>query len=200
MKMAKLTYFDSDWTNETLNPSFSHWVQKVKDDKTKATYAPCKKTFSLTSMGSTALKTHEKSEKHKKNAASVNGRQIKITNVFVNTSKFESTSVSPVFKQDDTSPVSPPLNDSNLTAKHDVKNNVRSFSSSTFSFKRIYLKLRFYGLCMCHINTILTILAQKSDNCFKKCFLIVALLKSFLLEKLKQAATLPMAWHLIFTT
>ena len=49
MKMAKLTYFDSDWTNETLNPSFSHWVQKVKDDKTKATCAACKKTFSLIS-------------------------------------------------------------------------------------------------------------------------------------------------------
>ena len=47
--MAKLTYFHSDWTNETLNPSFSHWVQKVKDDKTKATCAACKKTFSLIS-------------------------------------------------------------------------------------------------------------------------------------------------------
>ena len=54
-------------------------------------------------MGSTALKSHEKSEKHKKNAASVNDRQIKITNAFVNTSKFESTSVYPAFKQDDAS-------------------------------------------------------------------------------------------------
>ena len=101
--MTKLTYIDSDWTNKTLNPSFSEWVQKVKDDKTKATYAFCKKTFSLSNMGSTALKSHKKSEKHKKNAGSVNGRQIKITNVFVNTSKFESTSVSPAFKQDDAS-------------------------------------------------------------------------------------------------
>ena len=72
--MAKLTYFDSDWTNETLNPSFSQWVQEVKDDKMKATCTVCKKTFSLSNKGSTALKSHEKSEKHKKNAASVNGR------------------------------------------------------------------------------------------------------------------------------
>ena len=75
----------------------------MKDDKTKATYAFCKKTFSLSNMGSTALKTHKKSEKHKKNAASVNDRQIKITNAFVNASKFESTSVFPAFKQDDAS-------------------------------------------------------------------------------------------------
>ena len=47
--MAKLTYFDSDWTNETLNSSFSQLVQEVKDDKTKATCAVCKKTFSLIS-------------------------------------------------------------------------------------------------------------------------------------------------------
>ena len=47
-------------------------------------------------------------------------------------SKFESTSVSAAFKQDDTSSVSPPLNDSNSTAKHDVKNNVQFSSSSTF--------------------------------------------------------------------
>ena len=132
MKMAKLTYFGCDWTNETLNPNFSLWVQEVKDDKTKATCTVCRKTFSLSNMGSTALKSHEKSEKHKKNAASVNDRQIKITNAFVNTSKFESTSVSPAFKQNDTSSVSPPLNDSNSTAKHDLKNNVQPSSSSAF--------------------------------------------------------------------
>ena len=74
----------------------------------------------------------KKSEKHEKNAASVNDRQIKITNAFANTSKFESTSVSPAFKQDDTSSVSLPLNDSNSIAKYDVKNNVQSSSSSTF--------------------------------------------------------------------
>ena len=91
--MGKLTYFDSALTNETLNPSFSQWVQEVKDDKM------------------------------------TDDRQKKITNVFVNTSKFESTSVSPVFKQDDTSSVSLPLNDSTSTAKHDVKNNVQSSSS-----------------------------------------------------------------------
>ena len=59
MKMAKRT-FDSDWASETLNPSFSQWVQEVKDDKTKATCAVCKKTFSLSNMGSTALKSHVK--------------------------------------------------------------------------------------------------------------------------------------------
>ena len=75
----------------------------MKDNKTKATCAFCKKTFSLSNMGSTALKSRKKSEKHKKNAASVNDRQIKITNAFVNTSKFESTSVYPAFKQDDAS-------------------------------------------------------------------------------------------------
>ena len=99
----------------------------MKDDKTKDT---C--TFSLSNMGSTALNCHEKSEKDKKNAASVDDRQIKITNVFVNTSKFKSTSVSPAFKQDDTSSVFPPLNNCNSTAKHDVKNIVQSWSSSTF--------------------------------------------------------------------
>ena len=52
--------FNSDWTNETLNPSFSQWVQEVKDDKTKATCAVCKKTFSLSNMRSTALKSHVK--------------------------------------------------------------------------------------------------------------------------------------------
>ena len=62
----------------------------------------------------------------------MNDRQIKIANVFVSTLKFESTSVSPAFKQNDASSVSPPLNDSNSTAKHDVKNNVQSSSSSTF--------------------------------------------------------------------
>ena len=96
--MGKLTYFDSALTNETLNPSFSQWVQEVKDDKTKATSTACKKTFSLSNMGFTALKSHKKSEKHKKNAASVNDRQIKITNVFVNTAKTESILVSPVLK------------------------------------------------------------------------------------------------------
>ena len=96
--MASKTYFDSDWTNETLNLSFSQWVQEVKDDKTKATCMVWKKTFPLSNMGSTALKSHEKSEKHKKNAASVNDRQIKITKVFVNTAKTESILVSPVLK------------------------------------------------------------------------------------------------------
>ena len=72
--MAKLTYFDSDWTNETLNPSFSQWVQEVKDGKTKAASTVCKKTFSLSDMVSSTLKSHEKSEKHQKNAASVNDR------------------------------------------------------------------------------------------------------------------------------
>ena len=90
--MAKLTYFDSDRTNKILNPSFSQWIQDMKDDKTNATFTVCKKTFSLSNMDSAALKSHEKSEKHKENAASVNDRQIKITNVFVNTLKFESTS------------------------------------------------------------------------------------------------------------
>ena len=130
--MEKLTYFDSASTNETLNPRFSQWVQEVKDDKTKARSTACKKTFSLSNMGFTALKSHKKSEKHKKNAASVNDIQIKRTNIFVSNSKFESTSVSPVFKQDDTSSVSPALNDSNSTAKYDVKNNVQSSSSSIF--------------------------------------------------------------------
>ena len=75
--MWKLTYFDSDCTSETLNPSFSQGVQEVKDDKMKATtYTVSKKTFSPSNMGSTALKSHEKSEKHKKNAASMNDRQI----------------------------------------------------------------------------------------------------------------------------
>ena len=64
--MTKLTYFDSGWTNETLNPSFSQWVWEVKDDKTKTTCTVCKKTFSFSNMGSTALKNHDKSEKHKK--------------------------------------------------------------------------------------------------------------------------------------
>ena len=41
--MGKLTYFDSALTNETLNPSFSQWVQEVKDDKTKATSTACKR-------------------------------------------------------------------------------------------------------------------------------------------------------------
>ena len=57
----------------------------MKDDKTKDTCTLCKKTFSLSNMGSTALNCHEKNEKDKKNAASVDDRQIKITNVFVNT-------------------------------------------------------------------------------------------------------------------
>ena len=90
--MAKLTYFGSDWTNKILNPSFSQWIQEVKDDKTKALFTVCKRTFSRDNMDSADLKSHEKSEKHKRNAASVNDRQIKITNVFVNTLKFESTS------------------------------------------------------------------------------------------------------------
>ena len=58
--MTKITYFDSDWNNETLNPCFSQWGQEVKDDKTKATCTVCKKTFWLSNMGSTALKTHER--------------------------------------------------------------------------------------------------------------------------------------------
>ena len=58
--MAKLTYFDSDWTNETLNQSFFQWVQEVKDGKMKATCTVCKRTLSLSNMGSTALKSHEK--------------------------------------------------------------------------------------------------------------------------------------------
>ena len=130
--MGKLTYFDSASTNETLNPSFSQWVQEVKDGKTKATSTACKKIFSLSNMGSTALKSHKKSEKHKKSSASVNDIQIKRTNIFVSNSKFESTSVSPVFKQDDLSSGSSALNDSNSTAKHDFKNNVQSSSSSIF--------------------------------------------------------------------
>ena len=111
-------------------------------------------------------------------------RQIKITNVFVNTSKFESTSVSPAFKQ---GLVSTLLNDNNSTAKHDIKNNVQSSSFSTFFIQEIITK----GLRVSYkpINTIFIILAQKLDNCFKKCLLIVALLKSLLLEKLKQATT-----------
>ena len=129
--MAKLTYFDSGWINETLNRRFSDWVQEVKDDKTKAACTVCKKSFSLSSMGSTTLESHEKSEKHLKNAASVNDRQIKITNVFVNTSKFESTSVSPAFK-------------------HDVKNNVQSSSSSTFLIRENITKTE--SLWVLHVS------------------------------------------------
>ena len=148
--MAKLTYFDSGWINETLNPRFSDWVQEVKDDKTKAACTVCKKSFSLSSMGSTTLESHEKSEKHLKNAASVNDRQIKITNVFVNTSKFESTSVSPAFKQDNASSVSPPLNNSNSAAKHDVENNVQSSSSSTFLIRENITKTE--SLWVLHVS------------------------------------------------
>ena len=68
-------------------------------------------------MGSTALKSHEKSEKHKKNAASVNDRQIKITMYFSIPRNLNQTSVSPAFKQDNIRSVSPPLNNSNSTAK-----------------------------------------------------------------------------------
>ena len=64
-------------------------------------------------------------------------RQIKITNVFVNTSKFESTSVSPAFKQ---GLVSTLLNNNNSTAKHDIKNNVQSSSFSTFFIQEIITK------------------------------------------------------------
>ena len=43
------------------------------------------KRHSTSNMGSATLKSHDKSEEHKKSVASVNDKQIKITNVFVNT-------------------------------------------------------------------------------------------------------------------
>lgn len=66
--MSKATYFDDDWINLELYPSFT-WLRKLPD-KRKELCTVCQKTFALSNMGIVAVKSHEKSAKHAKKIVS----------------------------------------------------------------------------------------------------------------------------------
>ncbi|XP_063245001.1 uncharacterized protein LOC134546246 [Bacillus rossius redtenbacheri] len=57
--------FQTDWKVEFP------WVEDIKDDRHSARCAVCGTTFSITSMGRTALTSHASGNKHKKNVSSV---------------------------------------------------------------------------------------------------------------------------------
>lgn len=60
--MSKLIYFDDDWINLDLHPSWT-WLGKI-EDKNKAMSIKCRKIFSLSNMGFQAVKSQEKSAKY----------------------------------------------------------------------------------------------------------------------------------------
>ena len=55
--------FNRKWLN---NAKFS-WVKEFKGDKHKAMYCVCNKVIDIERMGGSALKSHLKGEKHKRN-------------------------------------------------------------------------------------------------------------------------------------
>ena len=60
--MSKLTYFDDDWINPDLHPSWT--CPRKVEDKNKAMCMKCRKTFSLSNRACQTVKSHEKSAKH----------------------------------------------------------------------------------------------------------------------------------------
>ena len=55
------TYFQASWVND---PEYKDWVQRVPDDENSAQCKLCRKTFTLSTMGTGALKSHMSSKKH----------------------------------------------------------------------------------------------------------------------------------------
>ena len=60
--------FQRDWMDPELHPQWSKWIRPVSGDSNQAHCAYCRKNFSLSNMGQTAIKSHAKHKKHKENA------------------------------------------------------------------------------------------------------------------------------------
>ena len=91
--MSKLSCFDDDWINPDHHPSWTR-LRKV-EDKNKAMCIKHRKTFSLSNMGSQAVKSHEKSAKHVRiTTASTN--QPTVMTYFSNEENQTSTELLPV--------------------------------------------------------------------------------------------------------
>ena len=63
MASKKKTVFNHDWTR---NSEFKSWLQPLKSSPYQARYTICQKIFELSNMGIQAVKSHCKSDGHKK--------------------------------------------------------------------------------------------------------------------------------------
>lgn len=57
------TKFQINWLD---NPEFKDWIQQLPNDIKKAKCSICQSTFSLSNMGTRALRSHAKSAQHQK--------------------------------------------------------------------------------------------------------------------------------------
>ena len=57
----KETYFRNEWL---LDAEFKEWIEEVKGDRTKLKCKLCRREFNLSNMGTAALKSHMKYQKH----------------------------------------------------------------------------------------------------------------------------------------
>lgn len=69
------TLFNVDWTNPDICPQWSKWVAPVKNSPNSVRCTKCHKKFSLSNMGTQALKSHQKGTIHKKRLRSENLQQ-----------------------------------------------------------------------------------------------------------------------------
>lgn len=63
MSTTKKCSFNPDWTNPNVSGHIS-WIQPVKGDPYSAQCTVCRKSFSLSNMGKTAVSSHASSKKH----------------------------------------------------------------------------------------------------------------------------------------
>ena len=61
MSQGKASRFNTDWLSRE---EYKDWLLPEESDNTKARYKICKKTFSLSNMGETAVKNHAAEKKH----------------------------------------------------------------------------------------------------------------------------------------
>ena len=84
--MSKFTKFNDDWViNPRLNPACCKWLQRVEKDDNRAERRVCRSTFSLSNMGTQAVKSHEAGTKHQKNIKLLEAKansQLSLTSFF----------------------------------------------------------------------------------------------------------------------
>lgn len=66
------TLFNMDWMDPDICPEWSKWVAPVKNFPNSVRCTKCSKKFSLSNMGTQALKSHEEGKVHQKRLRSQN--------------------------------------------------------------------------------------------------------------------------------
>ena len=89
------SHFNEQWMNSKLHPTWSKWVRPVEGDNKKAFCTFCKTKIDLTTMGASALKSHEKGKKHSDAENVLNPQQPVLTDFLVKSSASHSINPKP---------------------------------------------------------------------------------------------------------